>query len=1786
MGATNHDIGPGRRLGAFVIGERIGEGGFGAVYLATQEVLDRQAVVKVSHPSLAAEADRVAQFLREARLASRIDHPFAAHVYDFGAEADGTLWIAMELVRGTSLSDMLKAGALPRQRAIPLLNRLCEVVHTLHEQGIVHRDLKPHNVMVISRAGNMFPKLLDLGIASDLAKSIGSQASLAGTATGSDVAGTPMYMAPEQWVRNGPISPTTDVYSIGVLAYEVLTGKTPFTGNSPMELATQHARKAPPPLPGDFEADLSDVLIKAMAKRPKDRYQTALALGEALRDASGLAIDAVDLPALDPQLRDELMIAAPQPLAECIAAIDGARTPSALRVAMWQATYVIAAYAGNLALAARQRATGRHGDAPETQALLDKLATSSLDASDWWQLCRELVRPFADAPALYPLPELVEVFFTGSSALRNAMDTLLATHKEDPGPKASGDAIRTYLVGALLLLGKVLQSVRFLSAYPVVVVNNGSANYWMGLRRGAAAAGGVDATTDAVLLLDANDQLVCDLSSVAAGAESSAGSSVELFWLVGAHQDKAKCQALPGNLELRRDDIWPIHLGPNFEARLRGGKLEGEADKPTEDVPPYLGLATFGTGDVDRYFGREAEVVGFVNRMQGRRLIAVVGPSGSGKSSFVQAGVLPNLPSKHHAIVMRPGGNPLEALAFAVGQLGITTSPDELRSNPLGLALSLSALQQSGNEVVPLLLVVDQFEELVTMCLDTPQQAIFAEAILGLANHAALDAHVIITLRDDFLIRVAQVPGLRERLSASLHLLTTPVEEDLQRILVEPARRVGYTFEDKALVEEIAKEVSTQSAAMALLSFTAFQLWQFRDKHYKKLTRKAYQTLGGVGGALAHHAESVLGALSDDEQKSVREIFRHLVTADGTRASLSRDEILQVAGGQRANAVLERLITSRLLVAQEGPDNSERIEVIHEALLSAWPRLVKWRHEDAEGARLRDQLRVAAKQWADRGNDRGLLWRGDTLTEYRIWRSRYPGAVTTVEDAFATASLREAQRTQRIRRGILSVLAVALVVTAIVFAGLREKAVASEARANEQLTSSYVEQGRQLLVSNEYQPAILYLFRAFTRHSNDEAVPFMLARAIAPLKADLGTIAKHTSGVWNLELSPDRSKLLSSSDDGTVIVSDFESKKAIRTIIVQRGPLGSAIYATWINNIDIATAGPDGIVRIWNIETGSRIHERKLHDSFVTSLWWQPSTGSITSGSTDASLKRWTLATNDVADIITNKTEPGGMYFVFPNQDAAIAIRTGHEKRAWVIAKDGTTTYLGTLKTSRACVSADGVLAAAPSKDAAAVAIFNVKTGKSQFTTTPHDLGVTACSISPDLSRIATGSLDKAIRVTELASGNVSILRSHTGLISSLTFLDNNRLLSLSSDGSAKLWDTQREFLLATLPHGGVLTGAVYSDTRQELATSSGIGTVKLWDTSGDSLPFSLGAGDDNRSDFFAPPIFTTPNSLIYADNGGISKWDLTSRAFERFNTEPGLAGQIGLTNQMKTIISLDGTGVLRLLNLQDFGIQKIIGNDILMVAINPVTHEFATVGKSNLLTWHEASGATAGTHQLTEEPFQLLWSANGKTLAAVGFSAGISIFDAKAKQLTSVIPGEFTGIDVPPDGSYIVASGTQSEKLFGLTGNLVVEMNHTASIKADEISAAGDQLYVGLDDGTIAIWSLPAGVRVATLQGGGGIIRTISASKNYLFSTTYNNEILIYDLFKFRLVAKFIAPSRSLWAGTDPTNHWLLSIDREGSLTVRDIAPLTSEDLASGKVEEIISHKIDSEFKLRSGLY
>ena len=440
---------------------------------------------------------------------------------------------------------------------------------------------------------------------------------------------------------------------------------------------------------------------------------------------------------------------------------------------------------------------------------------------------------------------------------------------------------------------------------------------------------------------------------------------------------------------------------------------------------PYPGLAPFSEDEAEFFFGREEEVKRLRERVGrtaasgvdwtiGRRQdFATTSRTSFGSAAGVASGALSTRRStlcpSRRALVPELVGD-----AEATQELLRFDEPD----------VALSVLERWRKAHTDVLLVVDQFEEL--FALNTKEtQSCFADLLGRAASEAGV--RVLISLRDDFLIQCHNHPGLSEVFN-ELTPLKAPEGEAFRRALVGPAERCGYQFEDDALVDEMLAEVEDARGALPLLSFAASRLWVERDQEKRFLTRKAYRSIGGVGGALAQHAESLMESIGSERLPIVRELFRNLVTAQGTRASRDKEELLSVFEDKNsANDVLRALIGARLLTSFEIEEEEEeksrhRVEIIHESLLSAWPRLVRWQTQDADSAKLRDELRQAAHIWEQRGRSADRLWTETAVKEFQIWRERYPGQLTAVEDAFASAMIHQLEKRTRRRR--LAVVAI------------------------------------------------------------------------------------------------------------------------------------------------------------------------------------------------------------------------------------------------------------------------------------------------------------------------------------------------------------------------------------------------------------------------------------------------------------------------------------------------------------------------------------------------------------------------------------------------------------------------------------------------------------------------------------------------------------------------------------------------------------------------------------------
>jgi WD40 repeat protein len=731
-----------------------------------------------------------------------------------------------------------------------------------------------------------------------------------------------------------------------------------------------------------------------------------------------------------------------------------------------------------------------------------------------------------------------------------------------------------------------------------------------------------------------------------------------------------------------------------------------------------------------------------------------------------------------------------------------------------------------------LLIVVDQFEELFTLGADAAERARFAQAIVEACARDRV--RVVITLRDDFLVRAGELPALRDRLAQGLTLLATPASDDLLRIVTEPARRAGYDFDDKELPGRMVRAVAGQPGALALLSFTAAQLWELRDRHFKRLTRSAYDAIGGVEGALAAHADATLAACTTEEQRLVRDAFRHLVTAEGTRAVLTRAELDDVLGrSPHAPAVIERLVGARLLVASEAAGGEDRVEIIHEALIAAWPRLVEWRRDDAEGARLRDQLRAAARQWADRGRPRGLLWRDDALDDYRRWRARWPGAVPELDEAFAAASLRDAARGRRLRRTLVVATAAVLTSATIALALLYRASDHNARTARDRLIASYVEQGRRLLLDGDYLRALPYLSAAYSAGDRSTALRFLLHRATD--MADL-EVAHHDQRSFLVAIAfraGDR-EVISVSEDGAAAIWDATTGRELHALPPRPGVAHSDTNGVVAADgaFAVVPRGDESVVWDGAIERTFPGGERVAVDAAGAAIAVASKT-EITVWDRASGAKRWSASAAD-----TN-------WMIFAGEDLLAADHAGEVR----LVGPGDTRTVATDVVRLDAGPSDTVLLPRGSD----LAIWDGRAH--QLRTFAHPIPATFALATRD-GTLAVASDDSTIRLYDLADGRmIGGLPGGEGTAQRIALAGDGALLAVASnDLTLRVWDVaQRRQRLELLGAQAAYSAVAFDASGRHVVGGSADGVARLFGTTEPGATLDIDTGANVVAASFSP---------------------------------------------------------------------------------------------------------------------------------------------------------------------------------------------------------------------------------------------------------------------------------------------------------------------------------------------
>ena len=1160
-------------------------------------------------------------------------------------------------------------------------------------------------------------------------------------------------------------------------------------------------------------------------------------------------------------------------------------------------------------------------------------------------------------------------------------------------------------------------------------------------------------------------------------------------------------------------------------------------EAPTPGEAPFKGLQYFDEADSSLFFGRELLTAKLVNRLRDSKFLSVIiGASGSGKSSLVRAGLIPAIKKEQNLIgditpqknssdwdvhIITPTAHPVEALAIELTReseslTAATTLMDDLMQDPRSLAIHLAKHNQNQH----IMLVLDQFEELFTLCRDEFEREAFIDNLLfaispspDKTEKGGRQISLILTLRADFYAHLAQYPELRDAVARQQEYIGPMTPDELRRAIEEPAIRAHWAFEP-GLVDLILRDVGDEPGALPLLSHALLETWKRRAGH--TLTLKGYADAGGVRGAIAHTAESVYLNLSPEEQVIAQNIFLRLTElgegTEDTRRRVSFDELMSNTENiDEVREVLNMLAEARLITLGE-----DTAEVAHEALIREWPTLREWLNQDREGLQLHRRLTETAREWELLERDAGVLYRGAQLAQAREWVALHPNALNEKENAFLNASKtleqnriaeREAQQRReleaaqqlaesehnraeeqaqatnrmRLRNRIITVVGI----IALAFGGL---AMIFSARANKNADAAQA----------NLQQALTAEAQALT--AKEDAIA---QGEIANEARDNATAAQETAqsrelamaAINNITTDPERSVLLAL--EGLSFTHTREAEEALhqsllslRTKLTMQQPdvLESVDYSS--DGKLLLTSSDDGTARVWSVETGRELFILSGHSDWVNEAVFSPDDKQIATAGNEGVAKIWDVETRKELFTLIGHTafvsriafSPDGKYLATGSGDNTVKIwnvSTGEEIQ---------TLYGHTRWVNSIAFSSDSTQLAASSSTM--LIVWDTTTGGELLSIKDAFQSV---AVSPDGTQLAAGTISGAIKVYDATTGSQLLqLSGHSANVLAVKFSpDGTQIASASQDRTAIIWDSiTGQALLILAGHTDGLPYVDFSPDGKSVATASWDGTARIWDiaSSGSKEVLTLTGRSFGNVNFNPDEKQIVTAGFV---DGVVQIWDAESgqevihidahedRVYQAVFSPDGK--RIATSSADNTVKIWDAKTGLELLSISGHGDGSVgdgLFPGVLDVAFSPDGNRLATAGADGVAKiWNSKTG---------EELFVL--KGDTTTLVRIRFSpdgsliatgseepdtrAQISIFDANSgeeiwRQL--VQQDRIWGLAFNSKGDHVVTAGAGGIiKIWDVeTGQELMDIpDYTASAADAAFSPDGSHLAIVGGDG------------------------------------------------------------------------------------------------------------------------
>jgi WD40 repeat protein len=1166
-----------------------------------------------------------------------------------------------------------------------------------------------------------------------------------------------------------------------------------------------------------------------------------------------------------------------------------------------------------------------------------------------------------------------------------------------------------------------------------------------------------------------------------------------------------------------RDEIRAGYLTP-AEALIRAWP-----ELATQALPPcpYRGLFAFREQDAALFFGREDLTDRLVEQLTRKPLVAVVGPSGSGKSSLVFAGAIPQVRQREGWVVasLRPtaGTSPFAALAAALLPLlePRMTEVDRFRELPK-LAETLAegrlvevadrALERAGAR--RLLLVVDQFEELYAQTPAAAQQFVdvLVQAVTAQRQRGSPALVTVLTLRADFLGQALGHAGLAQALEGSVLVIGRMSHEQLQRAISGPAgHEVTY---EAGLVDRILDDVGGEPGNLPLLEFALTLLWERQER--RTLTHAAYESLGGVTGALAGHAEQVyLDEFPESEREAARRVFVQLVqpgeTTEPTRRVAHRTELDEVRW-----RLAQRLASTRLVVTGRDAAGVETVEVVHEALISEWERLRQWVAADQAFRIWQERLRGAVSQWDSSGRDAGALLRGVPLAEAERWLTQRPDDLSPTEQGFIEASRAFQGRTLRRLRGLAAGLAALVVVAAT----LGVLAVQWGRRADRQSrlaeTQSRLADKQRGLASSRYLVAeaddrqgrqadlsMLLSVAAFRMADTPQARDSLIRQV--SLHRDVQTLlAGHTAAVDSVAFSPD-GQMLASGGGNQIILWDVARRARLgQPLTGHRGRVGTLAFSP--DGQMLASGGGNQII-LWDVARRARLGQPLTgYKSAVRAVAFSHDGRVLASGGDDG-IVLWDVARRTRLGTMARSQQGSPITSVAFSRDGLMLASTsefsyvseeGGEAVVWDVARRA---RLGTVSPGPSRVGraekvyftnvvfhADGRTLIGATDEGRVVLWDTARRTRSGLLTI--DVGDDTSSVALDRNGRTLAFLpatDVAVYLFDMARRTPKWTFSHTGEIRSIALSPDGKTLAVGgADNTVTLSDVMHPGALAG--HAEWLAAFALSPDGRTLATGGGDKKIVLWDVA--------------RRTPRGPPLtghIGSPSTLAFSHDGRVlaSADGPLEKAPSPRQTNHIILWDPNRRIQRDRIVA--GHGNTFVASMAFSPDDRILASSTIKWTAD------ATVDRTvngTIILWDATQGSRLATLRGLNGPVAgMVFSPDGRTLAVA--SDDITLWDvARRTRLATVLRGLRGGGGFYDEGGTAVAFSPDGQILAASSGREVILWNVARRTRLATLTGTGQVAFS--PDGrtlaaeespispneppTIGLWDIAQHTRLATL--------------------------------------------------------------------------------------------------------